>query len=157
YARAHALGYGLDGSALAGGVAPLEHDDDARSLVLDPILQLAKLDLKLAQFLLVGFALHPSGVARCSFRRHEFTICGSDTVSYITSSGRRALVHDMVAAVDVKGFAGDEAGGVVGEEGGGDAHILDADEAARRRLRFCLIEQCIEFGNSRSGSCGEWS
>src|SRR6516165_1267626 len=85
HARAHALADGLDGSALAGGVAPLEHDDDARSLVLDPILQMAKLDLKLAQFLLVGFAFHPSGVARCSFRRHEFTISsksrsGSDTV-----------------------------------------------------------------------------
>src|SRR5262249_18478501 len=47
-ARAHTLGDGLDGPALAGGVAPLEHDDDARSLSLDPILQMAKLDLKLA-------------------------------------------------------------------------------------------------------------
>ena len=63
----------------------------------------------------------------------------------------------MVAAVNVKRFAGDEAGCIVREEGGSDAHVLDADEAARRRLRFCLIEQCIEFGNSRSGSCGEWS
>src|SRR5262252_3121613 len=45
HARAHALADGLDGSALAGGIASLEHDDDARSLVFDPILQMAKLDL----------------------------------------------------------------------------------------------------------------
>ena len=32
----------------------------------------------------------------------------------------------MVAAVDVKRLAGDEARGVVGEEGGGNAHIVDA-------------------------------
>src|SRR5262245_22386224 len=43
--RAHALGDRLDGSALAGGIAPLEHDDDARSRFFDPILQMAKLDL----------------------------------------------------------------------------------------------------------------
>src|ERR1700730_5249925 len=58
HARANALGDGLDGSALAGGIAPLEHDDDPRALILDPILHMAKLDLKLAQFLLVGLALH---------------------------------------------------------------------------------------------------
>src|SRR5262249_35518013 len=43
--RAHALGDRLDGPALTGGIAPLEHDDDARSRFFDPILQMAKLDL----------------------------------------------------------------------------------------------------------------
>ena len=33
HARAHPLGDRLDGPALAGGVAPLEQDDDPRSLV----------------------------------------------------------------------------------------------------------------------------
>src|ERR1700716_2519926 len=51
--RAYALGQGLDGAALAGGIAPLEHDDDARALRFDPILQMAELDLKPAQLLLV--------------------------------------------------------------------------------------------------------
>src|SRR4029453_11639168 len=74
HARAHPLSDGLDGSALAGGIGPLEHDDDTRSLVLDPILYMTKLDVKLAQFLFIGFALHLSGVARCSFRSHQFTI-----------------------------------------------------------------------------------
>src|SRR5262249_8797181 len=74
HARTHPLGDGLDGAALAGGIAALEYDDDTRTLVLDPILQMAKLDLKLAQFLFIGFALHLSGVARCSFRSHQFTI-----------------------------------------------------------------------------------
>jgi hypothetical protein len=66
HARAHPLGDGLDGSALAGGIAPLKHDDDARSLGLDPILQMAKLDLELVQFLLVSLALHLLlGIAAC--------------------------------------------------------------------------------------------
>src|SRR6516225_4080690 len=43
--RAHALGDSLDGSTLAGGIAPFEHDDDARSRFFDPILQMTKLDL----------------------------------------------------------------------------------------------------------------
>ena len=33
HARAHPLGDGLDGSALAGGVATLEQDDDPRALL----------------------------------------------------------------------------------------------------------------------------
>src|SRR6185312_3044365 len=45
YARAHALGDRLDGASLAGRIAPLEHDDNAQSLVLYPILQSTKLDL----------------------------------------------------------------------------------------------------------------
>src|SRR5207302_1836875 len=56
-ARAHAFGQSLDGPAFAGRVAPLEHDDGAQALELHPFLQMAELDLKLVQFLLVGFAL----------------------------------------------------------------------------------------------------
>src|SRR5262245_28504569 len=71
-------------------------------------------------------------------------------MSKIAAWRRLTLIHNMVAAVDVKRFPGDEAGGVVGEEAGGDAHVLDADEAARRRLRFRLVEQRIEFGDAGS-------
>src|SRR5262245_11928761 len=67
------------------------------------------------------------------------------------------LIHDMVAAVDVKRLAGDEAGSAVREGGGGNAPVLDADEAARRRLRFCLVEQRIKFGNARGSARGERS
>src|SRR5262249_36356343 len=75
HARAHPLGDGLDRSALAGGIAPLEHDDDARSRGLDPILQMAKLDLGLAQFLLVSLALHLLlAIAACRpFQCHDIT------------------------------------------------------------------------------------
>src|SRR5262249_56562795 len=61
------------------------------------------------------------------------------------------LIHDMVAAVDVKRLASDEAGGVVRGGSGGNAHVLHADEAARRRLRFRLVEQRIEFRNPWGG------
>ena len=58
HARADALGDGLDGAALAGGVAALEDDDHAQALVLDPLLQLAQLALELAQLLHVFLVLH---------------------------------------------------------------------------------------------------
>ena len=56
--RAHLFGKGLDGAALAGGVASLEQDDHLQLLGLDPFLQMAKLDLELFQLLLVVLALH---------------------------------------------------------------------------------------------------
>ena len=48
YARAHPLGKRAYRAALAGGIAPLEHDDDAQALVLDPVLEAAQLGLQLA-------------------------------------------------------------------------------------------------------------
>ena len=51
HARAHALGDRLDGPALAGAVAALEHDADLEPLVLDPLLQLDQLDVQLGQLL----------------------------------------------------------------------------------------------------------
>ncbi len=58
HARAHPLGDRLDRPALAGGVAALEHDDDAQALVLDPFLQRAKLDLQTPQGVVIVLALH---------------------------------------------------------------------------------------------------
>ena len=57
-ARADALGDGLDGAAFAGGVAPFKDNDHAQALVLDPLLELAKLALELAQFLQVFLVLY---------------------------------------------------------------------------------------------------
>ena len=52
----------------------------------------------------------------------------------------------MVTAVDIEHLAGDQASGVVGEEGAGDAHVIDVDERARRRLDLGLLEQGVELG-----------
>src|SRR5262249_18484719 len=57
HARADALGEGLDGAALPRRIAAFEHDDDPRAGILHPILQVAKLDLKLVHLLLVVLAL----------------------------------------------------------------------------------------------------
>src|SRR5262249_61290869 len=85
------------------------------------------------------------------FSRAIFYTLVVTPISKISVWRRLPLIHDMVAAVDVKRFAGDEAGGVVREEGGGDAHVLDADEAARRRLRLRLVDQRLEFGKAPGG------
>ena len=42
-----------------------------------------------------------------------------------------SLVDDVIAAVDIERFARDEARGVVSEESGGDADIVDADKTLR--------------------------
>jgi len=58
HARAHLLGDGLDGAALAGGIAAFEKDNDPQVLLLDPLLQMTEVDLELAELRLVGLALH---------------------------------------------------------------------------------------------------
>src|SRR5262245_56869763 len=55
HARTDPLGDRLDSSAFPRGVATLEYDDDAQPLVFDPLLQMAELDLELAEFLFIGF------------------------------------------------------------------------------------------------------
>src|SRR6476619_394844 len=62
----------------------------------------------------------------------------------------RALVDNVVATVDVKCLAGDEAGCVVRQESGGDADIVDADPAAGRSLGPRFVKQLIELRYSRS-------
>src|SRR5882724_2870525 len=59
-ARAHALGDGFDGPALAGAVAALEDDTDLEAFMLDPLLELDELDVQLGQLLLVGLPLEPA-------------------------------------------------------------------------------------------------
>ena len=54
--RAHALGDRLDRAALAGAVAPLEHDADLESLGHHPLLQLDQLDVQLLQLAVVVLA-----------------------------------------------------------------------------------------------------
>ena len=52
--RADPLGQALDHAALAGGVAALEDDDDARAARLHPGLQMGDLDLQAGELRLVG-------------------------------------------------------------------------------------------------------
>ena len=47
------LGDALDDTALTGGVAALEDDDDLQALMLDPFLKLDELELQIEQLLLV--------------------------------------------------------------------------------------------------------
>src|SRR5262249_37822570 len=56
-ARADTLGDRLDRSALASGIATLEHDDDPLAGLLDPLLQRAQLRLQPAQGLFVLLTL----------------------------------------------------------------------------------------------------
>ena len=83
HARADPLGEGADGAAFAGGVAALEHDDDAQALVLDPLLQVAQLGLELAQFLLVFLGLQLLGLAVPDFviLAHRFLGFADDSLS----------------------------------------------------------------------------
>src|SRR5262245_57520102 len=58
YPRADALSDGFDRSSFAGAVTPLEHDNDAQSLVLHPLLECAELRLKPLQLFFVVLSLH---------------------------------------------------------------------------------------------------
>ena len=84
--------------------------------------------------------------------RLDFNEC-----STASPDGRRTLVDNVVAAVDVKRLAGDEPGRVVGQEGGGDTHVVDAHQAPCGSLGFCLVEQGVELGNARGGPCRQRS
>ena len=54
-------------------------------------------------------------------------------------------VHDVIVTMDVKRLTGDEARGVVRQESGGDARVVEAHLTACRRFRLGLIEQGVEF------------
>src|SRR6187397_3128205 len=58
-------------------------------------------------------------------------------------------VDDVVAAVDVQHAAGDQLGAVERQERGGVADVVDADEAARRRLGLRLVHELVEVRNAR--------
>src|ERR1700719_2938183 len=76
YARAHALGNGLNRSALASRIAALEHDYHAQALVFHPFLEFAKLSLEAAQFSLVLFALNFS-FSRTILHNHDLLMPNS--------------------------------------------------------------------------------
>jgi hypothetical protein len=61
---------------------------------------------------------------------------------------RQALINDVVAAIDVKSFTGDEPGGVVCKECSGNANVVDANEAAGGSLALRFFKQFVELRNS---------
>src|ERR1700756_3877316 len=81
---------------------------------------------------------------------HASRLAGPCSPFGCRSGPTRALVDNVVAAVDVKCLASDEAGCVVRQESGGDADIVDADQAAGRSLRLRFVEQLVELRYSRS-------
>src|SRR5262249_48695031 len=58
YPRADPFRYSFDRSSLTGAVTPFEHDNDAQSLVLHPLLEYAELRLKPLQLFFVVLSLH---------------------------------------------------------------------------------------------------
>ncbi len=68
-ARVQVLHEAVDGAVLTGGVAPLEQDDDALPLGLDPALHLEQLDLQRLQLGAVGVPLHHLGVGEPAARQ----------------------------------------------------------------------------------------
>jgi len=71
HARAHSFGYGFDRLTLARSVASLKHDNDPRYGSFHPILQVAKLDLKLAEFRFVGLAFEFDSGSSLLVRRYD--------------------------------------------------------------------------------------
>ena len=57
-------------------------------------------------------------------------------------------INDVIAAVDVEHAAGDELGAIQGKKRGRLADVVDADEAACRRLRLRLVHQFVELRNT---------
>ena len=53
--------------------------------------------------------------------------------------GDPALINDVIAAVDVECLASDQPRGIVSEERGGNAHVVDTDEAPCRRFRGIVL------------------
>src|SRR5438034_11801976 len=68
-----------------------------------------------------------------------------------------ALIDDMVSAVHVERFSGDEPRGVMGQERGGKADVVDAHQTAGGSLALRLLQKLVEFRNPRSGASSEWS
>src|SRR5262245_53614248 len=66
-----------------------------------------------------------------------------DAGARASASSASSLIDDVIAAVDVERFARNEPRSVMRQEGGGETNIVDADQAASRRLAFCLFEQRV--------------
>jgi hypothetical protein len=68
--------------------------------------------------------------------------------AYVRSSSAPILIDDVISAIDIKDFTGDELGAIEGEKRRGLADIIDADQTSRRRLALRLVEELIELRNA---------
>jgi hypothetical protein len=55
------------------------------------------------------------------------------------------LIHNVIAAIDVERFAGDQARSIVGKKSGCDADIINADQASCWSFGLGFVQQGIEF------------
>ena len=131
-ARAHALGDGLDGAALAGAVAALEDDADLEPLVHDPLLQRHQFGVQLLQFALVGLARELAASGRGVFEIFpgDGLIKGGFEVAQVDVGGRFGDSQRRQEAVNI--FAADFGQG-------------------RRRAEVVDVRKEISGGRSRPG------
>lgn len=81
----------------------------------------------------------PCRVLRPAFRHFRRTL-GRLPPRATADQFRASSVDDVIPAVDVQGLSRDQAGRIMRKEGGGNAHVVDADETARRRLGFGFVQ-----------------
>ena len=109
-ARVEVLGEALDGAALAGGVAALEHQDDALPCLLDPALELEEFDLQAALLDLVLPALHALRIGVALAPRLDERARRVDQLAVVVPVLVRVLVGQVVESPlgqvdDVAGIA----------------------------------------------------
>ena len=84
-------------AALAGGIAPLEDDDDPCAGCAHPVLQVAELDLKLLQLLLIVTGLHLGGLfvatilGMVSAHVTRLSVCAAAAASWLRPERRASL------------------------------------------------------------------
>ena len=163
YARAHPLGDRLDGAALSGRISSLEDDDDALSGLPNPVLELAKPDLKLAQFALIILALELRARLRLLARLARSLICPVHLVhDCIPVSDRRSPVsfapskrvsagsgHDAEPAIDVGHRSRQPPREGRCQKGGREADIVDVNQLADRCALDRFRKQNVEILQAR--------
>ena len=95
---------------------------------IDPVLMI--------RMLIVGYAFDAAVVLTLYTSTYSLILAERGLGNLGCSKSWKPLIDDVVAAVDIERLARDQAGGVVSEESGGHADILDADKTAGRGL--CL-------------------
>src|SRR5947207_12574828 len=65
--------------------------------------------------------------------------------------------HNVVAAIDVNGFAGDAGSAGREEECGGGADFASVDIAAERSAFGVALQHVAEAGNATGGECFKWT
>src|SRR6516225_9357951 len=67
-----------------------------------------------------------------------------------------SLINDVISAVDVQRFTGDQPCGIVREKCCGHANVVNADKDLCGSLCLCFVQQRVKFGNTRSRPGRKW-